>query len=121
VVREYPLGMQDLPEGACRVVSVAGREIGVFKINGEYFALTNRCPHQNGPLCRGLVSGTLDYESGVEGKTGRLVWSHEGEIVACPWHGLEVHVPTGRILAWGKRRARTYRVAATPNGLVVTI
>src|SRR3712207_8833332 len=26
----------------------------------------------------------------------RFEWDHEGEIVACPWHGLEYHVPTGR-------------------------
>jgi nitrite reductase/ring-hydroxylating ferredoxin subunit len=124
MVTEYPVGIDDVPEGTCRIVSVAGREIGIFKINGSYFALANRCPHQQGPLCEGLISGTLDYEA-VQGgdlaESGKLVWRHEGEIIACPWHGLEVHVPSGRVLAWGRRRARTYQVKETIDGLVVAI
>jgi nitrite reductase (NADH) small subunit len=122
MVNEYPLGFRDVPEGTCRIVSVAGREIGIFKIKGSYFALANQCPHQQGPLCEGLISGTLDYEiDHGGGRAGKVVWRHEGEIVACPWHGLEVHVPTGRVLAWARRRARTYQVKVTSEGLVVAI
>jgi nitrite reductase (NADH) small subunit len=122
MVKEYPLGFADVPEGTCLIVSVAGREIGIFKINGSYFALANKCPHQQGPLCAGVISGTLDYEAAPDGAAvGKVVWRHEGEIVACPWHGLEVHVPTGRILAWGRRRARTYQVKETSEGLVVAL
>src|SRR5262249_35022077 len=29
----------------------AGREIGIFNLDGEYFALANRCPHAGGPWC----------------------------------------------------------------------
>ena len=34
-----------------KLVTVAGREIGIFNIGGEFFALANRCPHAGGPLC----------------------------------------------------------------------
>ena len=45
---------------------------------------------------RGAISGTL--ADGEE--TGwKLAWSHEGEIVTCPWHSLEFHVPTGQCVA----------------------
>ena len=36
-----------------KLISVKGRDIGVFNVKGEYFALPNRCPHPGGPLCRG--------------------------------------------------------------------
>ncbi len=36
-----------------------GREIGVFNIGGEYFALLNRCPHQGGALCKGTLIGLV--------------------------------------------------------------
>src|SRR5207253_643410 len=51
--------VEDVPEGSHIVVKVQGREIGVFNVKGQYYALANACFHQNGPLCRGAVSGTL--------------------------------------------------------------
>ena len=43
------------------------------------------------------MTGTLiaDAEGGW-----RPRWALEGEVIACPWHGLEYHVPTGRCLAF---------------------
>jgi nitrite reductase/ring-hydroxylating ferredoxin subunit len=35
------------------VATVKGREIGLFNLDGGYFALANRRPHAGGPLCRG--------------------------------------------------------------------
>ena len=38
----------DIAPGTCKIVSVRGREIGIFNLDGEYFALANRCPHAGG-------------------------------------------------------------------------
>jgi nitrite reductase (NADH) small subunit len=35
---------------------------------------------------------------------------HDGEVVVCPWHGLEYHVPTGRCLAYPNINLRRYEV-----------
>ena len=57
--RSTPIGPADaIPPGSHRVVEVNGRQIGVFNIDGEFYALPNACFHQNGPLCRGMLSGT---------------------------------------------------------------
>ena len=40
--------------GERKLVEIGGRSIGVFNVDGEYYALRNRCPHQGGPLCDGL-------------------------------------------------------------------
>ena len=73
---------------------VGGRQIGVFNIGGEYFALANTCFHQNGPLCRGTVGGTLvaDAASGW-----RSEWRLDGEVIVCPWHSLEFEIKTGSV------------------------
>ena len=108
----------DFPEGTHRVVSVEGREVGVFNIGGRLYGLLNRCAHQGGPLCEAArTTGTL-----VADAEGRWLprWEHEGEIVACPWHGLEYHVPTGRCLAYPDIVLRRYDVAVEGDEVVVS-
>lgn len=111
--REHIIGsITDFPEGSHRVVEVDGRKIGVFNVKGQYYALPNLCPHQLGPLCGGRVSGTLISTR----ETGwRIEWEKEGEIVTCPWHGLEFHIPTGQCLAFSEIRLRTYQVWVEDN------
>jgi nitrite reductase/ring-hydroxylating ferredoxin subunit len=108
----------DLPPGRHTVVRAGNRELGIFNIGGTLHALPNLCPHQRGPLCSGGTSGTLD--DGAE--TGwKLAWRHEGEIVTCPWHGLEFHVPSGQCLAWPEIRLRTYDVTVVDGEIEVAL
>src|SRR5262249_23008442 len=55
VTRQVVARAGDVAPGTSRVVNVAGREIGIFNVSGEYFALANRCPHAGGPLCPGPI------------------------------------------------------------------
>jgi nitrite reductase/ring-hydroxylating ferredoxin subunit len=98
---------EDLPEGTHRIVRVANREIGIFNVRGDYYALPNLCPHQRGPLCSGNVSGTLMYGPETDWK---LAWVYEDEVITCPWHSLEFHIPTGRCIALRGIQLRTYDV-----------
>jgi len=43
----------EIPPGGNKVVGIDGRDIVVFHVNGEYFALLNRCPHAGAPLDKG--------------------------------------------------------------------
>lgn len=97
----------DIPPGTHCVVKVGRREIGIFNIDGTLYALPNLCTHQLGPLCRGKVSGTIICTRETNWK---LQWGYEGEIVTCPWHGMEYHVPTGTCLAFPEIRLRSYEV-----------
>jgi nitrite reductase (NADH) small subunit len=108
----------DFPPGTHRVVEVDGRGVGVFNIGGRLYGLANRCAHQGGPLCAGrLVTGTL--AAGPETGWARE-WTLEGEVIACPWHGLEYHVPTGRCLADPRISIRRYDVTLDGDDVVVT-
>ena len=40
----------DIPLGGNKVFGIEGRDIVVFHVNGEFFALLNRCPHEGAPL-----------------------------------------------------------------------
>jgi nitrite reductase (NADH) small subunit len=65
-----------IPVREGRAVSIAGREIAIFNLGDRFVATGNRCPHQGGPLCDGLVSGTA---------------------VVCPLHGWKVDLVSGRV------------------------
>ena len=60
--------------GEARVVSVNGKEIALYRANGKFFATTNVCPHQGGPLGEGFL---------------------DGNVVTCPWHGWKFNIETG--------------------------
>ena len=49
--RHVVAAVDEIAPGTCKIVAVAGREIGVFNVHGEFHALVNRCPHEGAPLC----------------------------------------------------------------------
>ena len=118
--KEHVVGdMSEFPEGCHRVVKVGRREIGIFNIAGILYGLPNVCPHQTGPLCEGkTTTGTLIARKEND---WRFEWGYEGEIVACPWHGLEYHVPTGRCLAFSNITLRRYEVVVESGKVKVRL
>jgi nitrite reductase/ring-hydroxylating ferredoxin subunit len=97
----------EIPAGGRKIVSVAGRSIGIFNLDGDYFALRNRCPHQGGALCEGTLWGSLRADV-----PGVFDYEPSREILTCPWHGWEFHVRTGQ--SWcDPRRLRVRRFDVT--------
>lgn len=98
--------VEELPPGERKIVEVAGRSIGVFNVDGEFYALRNTCPHQGGPLCKGRITGFLESN-----EPGDYRYTRRGEILRCPWHGWEFDVKTGQ--SWFdpvRTRVRAYEV-----------
>lgn len=83
--------VDEIPPGERKIVEVAGRSIGIFNLNGVFFALRNRCPHQGGPLCTGSLGGLV-----ISSGPGEYDYSRAGEMVRCPWHGWEFDICTGQ-------------------------
>ncbi len=111
----------EIPDGARKIVEVAGRSLGVFNLAGEFFALRNRCPHQGGPLCEGKTWGLAQARV-----PGEITYSRAREILTCAWHGWEFDIRTGR--SWcdpDRLRVRRYEVSVesaaplAPGGGVV--
>lgn len=110
--------VEELPAGSHRVVRAGRRELGVFNIRGELHAIPNLCPHQRGPLCEGSVSGALDYGPHTD---WQLAWIWEDEVVTCPWHSLEFHVPSGQCLALPDVRLRKFDVRNVDGDVRVSV
>jgi 3-phenylpropionate/trans-cinnamate dioxygenase ferredoxin subunit len=68
----------EIAPGQARLVNVRGKEIALFNIEGNFFALENACTHEEGPLAEGDIEG------------------HE---VTCPWHGARFDIRTGEVLS----------------------
>ncbi len=79
----------DIPAGQSRGVSVEGKEIGLFNVNGDLFAMDNLCPHRGAPLSDGRM---------------------EGSQVVCPWHGWAFDVRRGGLVMDPNRCQKTFSV-----------
>ncbi len=105
----------EIPPGARKLVTVRGRPIAIFNIGGEFFGLFNRCPHQGGSLCDGVLTGLLQSSD-----PGTFRYIRKGEILRCPWHGWEFDVRTGQSYCDPERlRTRTYPVGVAHGQALV--
>jgi len=66
--------LDGVPPGSARELTVGGRVIALFNVDGTLYALDGICPHLGGPLGEGTL---------------------EGSVVTCPWHGWQFDVTTG--------------------------
>jgi len=112
--RHVVAAVDDLPPGGRKIVTVGGREIGVFNVDGHYYALRNICPHKGAPLCRGRLRPYV-----VSPTVTQIAHERENEILKCPWHMWEFDVKTGRAMHDPAVRVRAYRVAREGDEVVL--
>jgi thiamine pyrophosphate-dependent acetolactate synthase large subunit-like protein/nitrite reductase/ring-hydroxylating ferredoxin subunit len=62
------LSLDELPEGRVKTVSAGPHSFAMAHYDGRYAALSNRCPHQGGPLGEGSI---------------------EKGMLRCPWQGYD--------------------------------
>jgi nitrite reductase/ring-hydroxylating ferredoxin subunit len=117
VADRYIVGRaSDIGEGESVIVTVNGRSIGIFRIDGEFHALLNRCPHAGGELCKGVVVGTLEAS-----RPGVYTFDNSRKLLSCPWHGWEFDIKTGQSYFDPVRtRVRTYPVAVEDGTAVAS-
>lgn len=119
---EYIVGSEtDLDDGDRIIVEVDGKEVCVFNVNGNYYALLNWCVHQGGPCCEGTISGT--YESSFDRETleTELVWTRDEQVLSCPWHGWEYDITTGNCLSDKDRKLPSYHVRVQDGEIIVRL
>ena len=99
--------IDEVAPGNSKLVEVKGREIGVFNVNGSFYALANRCPHAGGSLCKGIITGLA-----LSDRPGDYKLVRKGEFLRCPWHGWEFEIKTGQSYCDPKStRVRQFNVA----------
>jgi nitrite reductase (NADH) small subunit len=96
-MKSYPVGrVEEFAEGGRKVISCDGTEIGVFKIDGEFVAWYNQCSHRQGPVCQGRIYQKVIEPVDAEQRTRMLAFDENETHIACPWHGYEFSLKTGR-------------------------
>jgi nitrite reductase (NADH) small subunit len=77
---EYFAGkVTDYADGDRKVVDCGESEIGIFKIDGEFFAWHNRCAHRAGPVCQGRIMKRV-IEPVADDRTTRAQGYDQSEI-----------------------------------------
>ncbi len=90
---------QVLP-GAGSRFTAAGKDVAVFNIDGNVYAVADTCPHAGGSL--GL--GKLD-----------------GKIVVCPVHGMKFDVTTGCFSGSAESGIASYPVKVVDGKIMVAV
>lgn len=116
-VSSYDFGaIECFPEGSARVVAAGAMEIGIVRWHGRLYALPNVCPHQRGPLCRGWLLRRV-----VGSAPGAMDVADDGPVIACPWHGWEFDLQTGRAVSDGRYGVRTFPVRVAHGRVLVDL
>ena len=71
--------IEELPPGTCKIVHAGAISLGIYNVDGELFAIEDRCSHDDGPLAEGD-------------------WEPEEYVAICPRHGSRFDIRTGRAL-----------------------
>jgi 3-phenylpropionate/trans-cinnamate dioxygenase ferredoxin subunit len=109
--RHVVAATNEIAPGGVKIVAVAGREIGVFNVDGAFYALINRCPHEGAALCRGRIVGRFESK-----RPGEYRLTQHGQMLRCPWHGWEFDIRTGQSWCHPESvKARTYEVTVVPG------
>ena len=90
----------DVQPGDCLGVKVEGVFIGIYNIDGNYFAMNNICPHLGGVLTYGFF---------------------DDNVVTCPLHMWEFDVKTGKCLWPEQEKLPTYPVKVEGNDILVDV
>jgi nitrite reductase/ring-hydroxylating ferredoxin subunit len=113
--RHVVAAVEEVPPGSRKHLNIEGREIALFNLGGEFFALGDKCPHESGSLCAGKIIGLAEADT-----PGHYRLSRDGEFVKCPWHGWEFDIRTGQ--SWcdpTRTRVRAYETAVAAGESLV--
>ena len=112
-----------IPVGGRKIiVPFRGRAgIGIFNVNGSFYALRNICPHKRGPLCMGEVAGRGQSVAPPSVTAGFVGYERDGEIIRCPWHAWTFDIATGACLVDPNLRVKTYAIVVDGDNLIVNI
>jgi nitrite reductase (NADH) small subunit len=106
----------DVVPGKQRIVTLGKYPVGIFNVDGSYFAMLNVCPHRGGALCEGAQCGTALPIDRYE-----FIYGRKDGLVRCAWHGWEFDIRTGQCLGAPTVKARTFPTSVENGEVFVHI
>jgi nitrite reductase/ring-hydroxylating ferredoxin subunit len=121
VTERVPVGdADDFEDGSRELVDTPDGEVGVFHVEGEFYALRNQCAHDGGPVCRGQVRRELVGEFEAPGE--HIAESYTGDLtVGCPWHGFTYYLDSGIHIGDDSIRIPSYDVVVEDGVVYVEV
>ncbi len=92
--------IQEIKTGRRKVVSVNGAEIVLLNLDGEFYAISNRCPHADFPLTYAPIYG---------------------DTIICLNHAWMFNVKTGKCMTKSSCAIRTYKVVVEGKDIKIQI
>ena len=78
---EYSVGtLAEFAEGDRRVVKCGEAEIGVFRVDGQFYAWHNACAHLGGPVCQGRIMRKVIEPTDAEQRTRTLEYDESDRL-----------------------------------------
>ncbi len=115
--REHVVATVDeIPPGTHKLVPIGRHGVGVYNVNGTFYAIANYCPHEGGPLCSGRARGRTIVDESVPGDA---VMVRDLEFIYCPWHQWGFELATGTTAVKPEWSIRTYPVRVVGNDVLV--
>ena len=90
----------EIAPGTSKRIEASGKEIALFNVDGNFFAIDETCPHRGGPLSEGFV------EEGV---------------LTCPWHGWQFQLASGECLTDPGTCQTKYEVKVEGDDIFISI
>jgi nitrite reductase/ring-hydroxylating ferredoxin subunit len=97
---EVVLHKNALAPGRATEIIIGGTAIAVANVDGNFKACSNTCPHADGPLGEGTLSGN---------------------ILTCPYHGWEFDLDTGACLTNASVKVPLHEVRVVQDAVCVKI
>ena len=118
---EYRAGsVDDFKEGGRLLLKCGEAEIGVFLVDGEFYAWHNECAHRGGPVCQGRIMQRVVEPVQSDGTVRTLQYHADDMHIVCPWHGYEYNVRTGEHPGHAALKLRKASVIVRDGGVYVT-
>jgi len=91
----------EIPRFGGRTIRTGQMEIAIFRLSDDRIrAVENRCPHKQGPLAEGIVSG---------------------DIIICPLHARKINLESGEMLPPDSGCVKTYPVKVENNTVLLQL
>lgn len=104
-----------------KIIAQGDLEIGIFRVNGDFYAYENNCVHQGGPICQGKILNKVE-EVLADDKTSKGLKFSESDVhIVCPWHGYEYNLQTGRHPGDKNVRLKPYQVKVSDGEVYVIV
>lgn len=88
----------DIQAGTGKTVNLGGTPVALFNVDGQYFAIQNTCPHEDGPLGEGTLCGS---------------------VVTCPFHAYEFDVISGECLTESAYHVERFEVRVEGDDILL--